>query len=174
MDVADTNDKNRFSKPPSEAKKNTGEIVERAASPDDVKFIVRELFATSVDNIDSFLQFAMFLWRLKQFRYLDLLIEIHITNLCRWAQYNRLIRSIGSVGEDNYQQQRLFQGVANQPGVGQLQPQIAYTNLPNTNSTTNNTNAPRNVNSSFAQLDFTPLKYLNRVSSSAERPCTVM
>jgi hypothetical protein len=150
MDVADTNDKNRFSKPPSEAKKNTGEIVERAASPDDVKFIVRELFATSVDNIDSFLQFAMFLWRLKQFR---------------WAQYNRLIRSIGSVGEDNYQQQRLFQGVANQPGVGQLQPQIAYTNLPNTNSTTNNTNAPRNVNSSFAQLDFTPLKYLNRNSS---------
>jgi hypothetical protein len=70
VENADEDDKDHLSKPPSKSKQNQadGVVHEYAASPDDVKFVVRNFFSTTIVDIESFYQFAMFLWRMKQFR----------------------------------------------------------------------------------------------------------
>ncbi len=69
MTNADNDDKRRLSKPLSEAKRLAGVHVVRAASPEMVKFVIRDLFAVSITDLASFLQLAMFLWRVRRFRY---------------------------------------------------------------------------------------------------------
>ncbi len=40
-----------------------------------VKFVIQNLFSLKIVDIDSFLQFSMFLWRMKQFRYVLLMVS---------------------------------------------------------------------------------------------------